>query len=193
MWADHHLARSVRALRERTMHSTERCLKRVVVAAAALVGLAATPAHAWTDSFVNGGIEGKIGEAIVADGRGTSLDTNRTYSAELVISCVKDKTQLYVQADRSAWVFFFRDFTGKYKLDKGSVKTTYLLASDDPKIFGKLGGDAVPFIKEVIGKNELQIQTHQVREPDQLLTFNVEGLETAIKVIADKCHWNPKP
>ena len=112
----------------------------------------------------------------------------------LVIQCIDNSTSALFDVYGYA-IHHNSDLYGKmkYQVDGGATKKLTFEESDDLDYIGLWGGrKAIPFIKELIGADELQIEVilsgRRVDKP-YIGTFTLTGLSAAIDPLRQECGW----
>lgn len=109
----------------------------------------------------------------------------------LYLRCMENTTSAYI------------DFAGEfmasgasdtvpltYRIDKEEAKTVRLTESNSHESLGWWSGStAIPFIKDLIGKEQLYVRAMPYNESLVDGTFELDGLEQAIKPLREACHW----
>lgn len=108
--------------------------------------------------------------------------------AYLLVRCMERVTSYYI-----VWgdTFIGSDSTRvQYRLDDEKPKTEGVSISTDHKATGHFsGGRAIPFIKEMFGKKKLLVRVTPYSESPIAVTFDITGLEGAIKPLRQACKW----
>ncbi|MDP8249597.1 type VI secretion system-associated protein TagO [Pseudochrobactrum saccharolyticum] len=116
---------------------------------------------------------------------------NRTDKASLVLRCHEKRTLLHINTQchmTSSEYDSYGDVT--YRLDSEKAKTTSMTASTDNRALGLwTGGKSIPVIKQMIGKEKLVVRMVPYGESPITATFNITGLEEAIKPLRTECKW----
>jgi len=105
----------------------------------------------------------------------------------LVMRCKEKKTVAYVN-----WDTFLGSESGKitYRIDKEkAVTATWGISSDHNAIGRWNGGESIPFMKSLLKRNEIYFRITPYSESPIETSFNVTGLEEAIKPLREACGW----
>lgn len=108
--------------------------------------------------------------------------------ASLLLRCKESKT--------SAYVVWGNNYIGlertsiEYRIDKNPVVNTRVGISTDGKATGFWsGGEAIPFIKKLLGKDQVLFRVTPHSESPVMVTFPISDLEAAIKPLREACKW----
>lgn len=116
------------------------------------------------------------------------LTRNGSARADLHIGCIDDQISLYLD-------FFTRmEISGHghqrvfYKIDDRALKLMRMSLSKSQKMIGVWNSKITkPIITDLIEGEELVIRAVQANHEISIATFDIRGLKTAIKPIADEC------
>lgn len=117
----------------------------------------------------------------------------RKAEATLVITCREKKTLAYI-------VFgghFMSDHsngTVTYRIDKRPAVKKRMQNSNDHQALGLWdAGEAIPFIRELVGGTSLYVQATPHSESAVSAEFPISGLAEAIKPLQEACNWKAAP
>lgn len=108
----------------------------------------------------------------------------------LIIRCMENTTSLY-----TVWGGHFMSDnrnSGRvdYRVDAKKASRVSMRESTDNKALGLWsGGQSIPFIKKLLGAEQLYIRATPFSESAVEMSFNVTGLERAIEPLRDACGW----
>lgn len=78
----------------------------------------------------------------------------------------------------------------QYRVDDKPAKTKSFEASTSNDTLGLWeGGKAIPFIKELFGGDKVVMKFTPYGESPRLVTFDISGLDEAIKPLREQCGW----
>ncbi len=78
----------------------------------------------------------------------------------------------------------------EYRVDSEKAKKVNGTASTDNKALGLWGGGkSIPVIKQMIGKEKIVVRMTPYSESPFTATFNIAGLDEAIKPLRNECRW----
>lgn len=110
--------------------------------------------------------------------------------AMLYLRCMENTTVVYL------WLndLFLSDIEGygmvEYRIDDQQAASANMSSSTDNKALGLWGGGkAIPFAKAMIGAERIVFRATPFNESPVEFSFDVVGLETAIKPLAEACAW----
>ncbi|MEL0629960.1 type VI secretion system-associated protein TagO [Psychromonas aquatilis] len=112
---------------------------------------------------------------------------NKRITPELIIRCKENTTALTVW-----WgVYLGLDSTYvTYRIDNLKARKTKWSLSTKNEHIGKWSGNtSIPFIKKLFGKEKLLMQLTPYGENSVMTTFDISGIEEAIKPLRSKCNW----
>lgn len=108
----------------------------------------------------------------------------------LIIRCMENTTSLY-----TVWGDHFMSDNGNsgrvdYRVDAKKASRVSMRESTDNKALGLWsGGQSIPFIKKLLGAEQLYIRATPFSESAVEMAFNVTGLEKAIEPLREACGW----
>ena len=104
----------------------------------------------------------------------------------LFISCRENTTLAYID-----WgVFGINETSMTHRVDKQKAQTRTWAISTDYEAVGRWsGGSSIPFIKSLFGHNQLLTQITPYGASPVTVTFEISGLEQAIKPLREECNW----
>ncbi|MCF7486709.1 type VI secretion system-associated protein TagO [Vibrio sp. A2-1] len=112
---------------------------------------------------------------------------NKLVTPELVIRCKENTTAL------SVWWGTYLGLNSTYvtyRVDKLKPKKTKWSLSTKNEHIGKWSGSSsIPFIKQLLGKEKLLMQLTPYGENSVMTTFDISGIEEAIKPLRKQCKW----
>ena len=116
----------------------------------------------------------------------TSIRGNYSSSTPtLILRCSENKTEAYI-----AWDVYLGIGTTKVltRLDRDKARTkTWGLSTDNKATF--VPGSNTTFIKSLIGHKKLLTQTTPYGASPVMTTFQLSGLNDAVKPLRKACHW----
>lgn len=116
---------------------------------------------------------------------------NKGEKISLVVRCVEDKTSLIIATGchmTSSRYNSYGDVT--YRLDDEKAKTASMVESTNNRSLGLWGGGkSIPVIKQMFGKSRMVVRATPYGESSFTATFDVSGLEEAIRPMREACHW----
>ncbi len=153
------------------------------------LGLFATTANAWGISNSKSKLTDqptvvmsvKSNEALKCDYKGGR--------ARLALQCVENRTSLFIEV---GCFVSDNEFWGEvdYRIDKLPFKTLKFRESTDNESLGLWGGRrSIPIIKSMFGHNTLVARLTPYNEGQEIITFNIAGLEDRIKSLRTACGW----
>ncbi|MGE9295102.1 MAG: type VI secretion system-associated protein TagO [Puniceicoccales bacterium] len=108
----------------------------------------------------------------------------------LGVRCVENTTSIliglgdYQLADHGGYGVI------EYRLDSDAPKSKSFEASTDSSRLGLWnGGQAIPFIKAMFGKEKLTVRITPFSQTPVTTSFNITGLEQEIAPLREACHW----
>ncbi len=112
---------------------------------------------------------------------------NKLVRPKLWIRCAENTTSFLIDWDVSIHI---RNTSMLFRIDSQPAQTRTFPISTDHKTLGYFSGKkAIPFIKSLFGANELLLRvTPYGKEPAQV-TFNLSGIEQAVKPLRKACGW----
>lgn len=112
----------------------------------------------------------------------------QTSRATFWVRCMQNKTNAFVLFN----TYTSDDQTVRYRFDEESVKSIWMETMTGGEGIGVWsGGRAIPFIKDIFGKNELIIGYSSYSNNNLEFTFDVSGLRARIEPLAENCQWQP--
>lgn len=115
---------------------------------------------------------------------------NRGKQISLVARCMEDKTVIYFGTDchMASGHGGYGEIT--YRIDTEKARKVEGDASTDNKALGLWsGGQAIPVLKQMIGKSQMVVRMTPFSESPFTATFDIRGLDSAIKPLRDACRW----
>lgn len=103
----------------------------------------------------------------------------------IIIRCVENKTQAYVNIGA---YLGYQGVKVTTRFDKDKAKTKRWSLSTDGKAVFVRGGN-IKWIKELMKHETLTMRVAPYNEGNQTFSFDIVGLEDAIKPLREACHW----
>ncbi|CAA6811184.1 MAG: Type VI secretion system protein VasI [uncultured Sulfurovum sp.] len=103
----------------------------------------------------------------------------------LILRCSENRTEAYI-----SWGVYLGIGTTKVltRLDKSKARTkTWGMSTDNKATF--VPGSNTTFIKSLMGHEKLLIQTTPYGANSVMTTFQLNGLNDAVKPLRKACHW----
>lgn len=154
-----------------------------------LAALATSPALAWTVSRSSSPVDDS--STVVLRQRADEEVRARygqTYRPSLLIRCMENSTGLYIN-----YGFFLTtgSMTVTTRVDKEDARKARWNVSTDYEAVGLWrGGQAIPFIKSLLGKDRLFVRVQPHGESYVDVTFSLDGLDDRIHSVAKTCRWD---
>jgi type VI secretion system protein VasI len=105
----------------------------------------------------------------------------------LFIRCNKNETDFAIQTPRVIGGGYGDGAQVKWKIDQGKISTEqWAVASNATAVFAR---QPVPMLKSMIGKTQLIVSVPSYDKAPETVTFNLAGLEDALKPIREQCKW----
>lgn len=116
---------------------------------------------------------------------------NKGAEIDLIIRCMEKTTSLYFATGCHMTSSNYDSYGNiEYRLDSDKTRTISADASTDNKALGLWsGGKAIPVIKQIISKSQMTVRMTPFSENSFTASFNVAGLEEAIKPLRKSCGW----
>ena len=77
-----------------------------------------------------------------------------------------------------------------YRLDTANTRIAHMVAGPDNHSLGFWSGDAaIPFIRELLGKKRIEVKMTPYAEDPIAASFDLSGMEDAIKPVRKECGW----
>ncbi|MDP2495878.1 type VI secretion system-associated protein TagO [Shimia thalassica] len=107
----------------------------------------------------------------------------------LMVRCLENTTSIFFYGD-----CHFADHNGydkvEYRIDDNPAGSRRFDSSTDSKALGLWnGGSSIPFVKKLIGADELLLRATPFSESPITMKFNIVGLDEAIKPLRKECGW----
>lgn len=110
--------------------------------------------------------------------------------ATLILRCMENTTTLYIATQCHLASGHGGYGRVEYRVDTRKAKTRSFDASTDNAALGLWnGGRSIPMIKELIGAEKLLTRFTPYGESPVTASFNLNGLDEAIKPLRKSCHW----
>lgn len=108
-------------------------------------------------------------------------------NAYLWVRCMENRTNLFITFDR----YTSDNQNVKYRLDEGAVKKQWMETMNGGDGIGIWsGGRAIPFIKSMLGKDEMVV-SYDTYSALVEFKFDISGLNNRIAPLAEACSWRP--
>lgn len=109
------------------------------------------------------------------------------HRATIIIRCKEGTTAFYVVWGRT---FIGSDKTRvTYRLDRDKAEILGVDISSDHYATGLFNSASIPFIRRMFGREQLLMQVQPYSESPITVTFNIGGLQDAIKPLVQACKW----
>lgn len=108
----------------------------------------------------------------------------------LIIRCMENTTSLYI-----IWGGHFMSDSRNggrvdYRVDDKKASRVNMVESNDNKALGLWnGGKSIPFIKKLLGANQLYVRATPFSESAVQMSFNIAALDKAIEPLRETCKW----
>lgn len=107
--------------------------------------------------------------------------------ATLWVRCMENRTNLLIGFER----YTTEDQSVKFRLDDGSIQTQWMEIMRSGDGIGIWSGSrAIPFIRNMFGKEEMVIAYNTYTGPVEF-SFDISGLSKRIEPLASACNWKP--
>ncbi len=115
----------------------------------------------------------------------------RGEKVSLYVRCVENKTALIFSTGCHMTSSEYNDYGDvTYRLDDEPAKTVGMDESTNNRSLGRWGGGrSIPVIKQMFGKSTMIVRMTPYGENPFTSTFDIAGLEEAIKPLREACHW----
>ena len=140
----------------------------------------------WTVNKETSPIDDSINVYVRAKAQKPIAGRFNTSWPTLTIRCKEAKTQVYI-----SW----NEYLGNDKIkmltrfDKDEAQTTtWSLSTDNEAVFVR--GNNIDYTYKLIQHNKLLVQITPYNSNSMMATFNLQGLEEAIKPLSDACGWS---
>jgi hypothetical protein len=163
-------------------------MRVISIVLAGLIGSQPANAGEWEPFNVSGTQSGQSGTA--AKNSGVIDDRHGSRSARLVVSCVNDRTSLFVSAD---YLVFGGDVArAEYTIDGGPVHRAYWNVCPGDLCIGLWNGAGIPFVRSFLDAAVLKMTFTRHLGGPIYATFPVQGAREALKEVGRQCGWMPK-
>lgn len=116
-----------------------------------------------------------------------STDTGRKVWPSLALRCSENVTAFFVEAPGH---FVTDSVAVTYRLDKDKpVSQTWSAASSHTAMGLWNGGQAIPFIKSLLNREEMVFRFKPYRTGNVEMTFTIAGLDKVIDQVRTACKW----
>ncbi|WOC15466.1 type VI secretion system-associated protein TagO [Pseudochrobactrum sp. MP213Fo] len=116
---------------------------------------------------------------------------NKGDKITLILRCQEQKTALFINTQchmTSSEYNGYGDVT--YRLDSDKAQIIGMSESTNNRSLGLwTGGKSIPMIKQMLGKQQMVVRMTPFNESAFTATFDLTGLEAAIKPLRDECKW----
>lgn len=122
---------------------------------------------------------------------GVNCGWNKGEKIKLIVRCMEKKTSLIFSTGCHMTSSSYDDY-GKidFRIDQQKAAKFTGNASTDNKSLGLWSGaKSIPIIKKMIGGSEMVVRMTPYGENPFTATFNVTGLDEAIKPVREQCKW----
>jgi hypothetical protein len=163
-------------------------MRVISIALAGFIGSQPAIAGEWTQFNLSSAQGGPSGMATKISG--VIDDRHGTRPARLVVSCVNDRTSVFMSAD---YLVFGGDIARvAYTIDGGPVHRAYWNVCAGDLCTGLWKGAGIPFVRSFLDAGVLNMTlTRHFGEPIHA-TFPVHGAREALRDIGRQCGWMPK-
>lgn len=108
----------------------------------------------------------------------------------LLIRCMENTTSAYIGFNDQ----FMSDIQGygrvEYRIDDDTMRRINMSASTDNMVLGLWnGGRSIPWVKQLIGHDQLIVRATPFNESASTMTFDISGLDQAITELRQTCSW----
>ena len=123
-----------------------------------------------------------------------ALDTNRgrfgsSVRLSLVAACGENSTSVWINFG-GHFMSDHRHGTVIYRVDKQTAERKNFFESNNNEALGLWSGrSAIPFLKQLLGHDQLFIKATPYSESALEATFDISGLEQAITPLREACNW----
>ena len=163
-------------------------MRIIPIALAALIGSHSAIAGEWTQFDVSS-TEGEQG-GTAAKISGVIDDRHGTRRAQLVVSCINDRTNVLMSAD---YLVFGGDIArAKYTIDGGPAHQAYWNVCAGDLCIGLWNGTGIPFVRSFLDAAVLNMTLTRHFGGPINATFPVLGAREALKEVGRRCSWMPK-
>ncbi|OHB72424.1 MAG: hypothetical protein A2W23_07650 [Planctomycetes bacterium RBG_16_43_13] len=103
----------------------------------------------------------------------------------LFLRCKENKTEVYI-----AWGVYLglEETTMLIRFDsKKATTSTWNISTDNMATFYR--GSVIAFIRSIVGYKQLLVQVTPYGESPVMVTFDLAGLEEAVKQLQETCNW----
>ncbi len=110
--------------------------------------------------------------------------------ARVTLRCLENTTSVIITMNDN----FLADIQGygkvEYRIDRGKLNSVRMKESTDNKALGLWKGrQAIPFIKRLIGSQELILRITPYSQSPVIVTFPIEQVENAVQELRQECGW----
>ena len=110
---------------------------------------------------------------------------------QLIIQCKENVTSVAFATGCYMTSSRYRSYGNvKYRVDGRAPRVADMVAGKDNNSLGFWSGDeAIPFLRELLGKRQLNVQMTPYADSPIAADFRIAGLDEAIKGVRDECGW----
>jgi len=163
-------------------------MRVLALVVAALTFPVCSPAIAgeWTRANVSSTADGTL--ETVAKVSGLVDDPHGARAAELVITCVGNRTSVFISAD---YLVFGGDVARvEYTIDNGPTQRSYWKVCAGDLCAGLWNGAGIPFIRSLLDAAVLRMTLTRTFGRPIYATFAVDGAREALKDVRQQCGWS---
>lgn len=150
----------------------------------------ASPAWSWTKTTSVSPVDDSTTVLLrqTADTPVQSRFSLRSSKPELFIRCMENTTALFIDY---GFYLTIGELRVTSRVDKEPARTLQWRTSTDHEAVGLWrGGSSIPFIKSLIGKEQLFVRLTPWGEAPVSTTFSLVGLDEKIGEVAEACGWD---
>jgi type VI secretion system protein VasI len=116
---------------------------------------------------------------------------NRGEPVHLKVQCLNNATSLVLETNCYMTSSRYRSYGEVlYRIDNEEPKVVRMEASPDNRSLGLWGGEnSIPLIREMVGKSKFTARLTPYAEKPFTATFDITGLDEALKDVRAECSW----